>query len=278
MNDSTTYNSDSSEYSIEHEAGDSSHTHIIKTGPITIADVLSAIGGGSPFETNAGAIRKILKRGSNQTIQGILVDLRKQALVALQPPSDLPIPKPPAEIVDVLWTAAVHAAQVKTLARLESLSAQRDGLELTMKAQIGDIDSLTAQVDTLGHELEEAQDEITAGAEAFKASLETARSETAAQSQETDRLRKELEEVKTRATADAAAAADELSTAKADAARAADLAEMKLTIERQALQVVINNLTHQLSDSKALAMAYVSGRDKKDDAPAADSADKKAKK
>lgn len=137
----------------------------------------------------------------------------------------------------MLWAAAWGAAQTKTLARLEALSAERDGLQATTAAQAADVSALTEQLDML-----EVQ------AQAHAQALATAQATA--------------QDLATAAAAQAAAQAQALTTAKSDIARvteaaehAAELAVRDAKIERQTMQMTIERLTDQLSESKALHIA-----------------------
>lgn len=207
-------------------------------GPVTIDDVRQALGETSALDTNASKIRAVLGRGSFATIQKHLDTLRAQLVAAAQPPGEQSVPKAPAEAVDMLWAAAWGAAQTKTLARMEALSAERDGLQATTAAQTADVAALTEQLDTL--ELQ-AHTHAVALEQAQVAVVEQAAG----------------------AAAQLAAHAQALTTAQAELARvteaaahASDIASRDALIERQTQQMNIDRLTQQLAESKALHIAH----------------------
>ena len=68
------------------------------TGPVTFDDVRQALGDQDPAGTNAGALRKLLGRGSLSTIQKHLDALRAQAV---QPAVEAPgkVPDAPQDLI-----------------------------------------------------------------------------------------------------------------------------------------------------------------------------------
>lgn len=207
------------------------------SGPVTLDDVRQALGETSALDTNASKIRTIIGRGSFATIQKHLDTLRAQRVAAAQPAAEQSIPKAPADAVEMLWAAAWGAAQTKTLARLEGLSAERDGLQATTAAQAADIAALTEQFDVL-----EAQAHANAQA------LATAQ----AAAKESDDTWEHSFQFQTAALATAQA---EIVRVTEAAAHAAELAVRDAQIERQTMQMTIERLTDQLSESKALHIA-----------------------
>jgi hypothetical protein len=210
-------------------------------GPITLDDVRQALGETSALDTNASKIRTIIGRGSFATIQKHLDTLRAQRVAAAQPAAEQSIPKAPQDAVEMLWAAAWGAAQTKTLARLEALSAERDGLQATTAAQAADVSALTEQLDTL-----EAQAEALASAQtkadAIASELAAAAAvKSAGHAQELAFAQAETTHVK-----EAAAHAAEL------AQRDTLLAQRETEIKLQAHQSTIDRMTEQLADLKAL--------------------------
>lgn len=196
------------------------------TGPITLADVRSALGGTDPSSTNAGPLRKILGRGSMATIQKHLDAIRAER-AAVVPQGQSAVPAAPAEAVAVIWGAAWAQAQVLTLARLESLTTERDVARSLAATQAQDIVSLAGEMDTLMAASEARVSEQAQG-------LAAAQALAATQGQALAAAQAELERVTTAANA------------------AAALAEREAKIERQALQATVDRLTDQASDLKSL--------------------------
>ena len=80
------------------------------TGPVTFEDVRDALGEVDPAQTNAGALRRTLGRGSLSTIQKHLDTLRTQAV---QPAVEAPgkVPDAPQDLIQVVWAQAWATAQ-----------------------------------------------------------------------------------------------------------------------------------------------------------------------
>ena len=102
------------------------------SGPISLADVRQALADTDPSGTNAGALRKIMGRGSYATIQKHL-DAIRQERAPVVPVAPGTTPAPPADAVAAIWGAAYAAAQVLTLGRLEIVTAERDAARAQMR-------------------------------------------------------------------------------------------------------------------------------------------------
>jgi hypothetical protein len=192
------------------------------SGPISLADVRQALADTDPSGTNAGALRKLMGRGSYATIQKHL-DAIRQERAPVVPVAPGTTPAPPADAVAAIWGAAYAAAQVLTLGRLEIVTAERDAARAQVAAQAQDVASLAAEVD--------------AGAETVTAALSAKQQlETTVESHQVEiaRLTGELERV-TR-----------------EAAAAAELAEREAQIKLQTLQTVLDKAIHEVSDYKSL--------------------------
>lgn len=205
-----------------------------KVGPVTLDDVRQALGEVSAFETNANKLREIIGRGSFATIQKHLEAIRTECIAAAQPPTSPDVPQPPADLMASLWTAAYAAAQVKTLARLEKLSAERDDLQAQAQAQAADLVALTAQLDTLDAQAQTHASLLAAAEAVAKADADAARETMEAQASALLTTQSELAKV------------------KAEGDHAAALAARDAQIERQTLQNTIDRLTDQISELKAL--------------------------
>lgn len=133
-------------------------TEATTSGPITLDDVRVALGNTDPFATNAGALQKIIGRGSNATVQKHLESIRAE----LRPPVEVApgsIPKAPADAVDAMWAVAWSAAQVHTLSRLEKVTSEREQLAAALAQVTQDregqgrvIDELTSAAATAATE------------------------------------------------------------------------------------------------------------------------------
>jgi len=160
------------------------------------------------------------------TIQKHLDAIRVER-AALVPEGHSAVPAAPTEAVAVIWGVAWAQAQVLTLARLESLTTDRDAARTLVATQSQDIASLTGEIDALMAASEARVSEQAHG-------LAAAQALAATQGQALATAQAELERVTTAANA------------------AAVLAEREAKIERQALQATVDRLTDQASDLKSL--------------------------
>lgn len=193
------------------------------TANITIDDVRLALCDTSPFDTNAGKLRALIGRGSNATIQRHIDALRATRLAAAQPQAVADAPSVPADLVAAVWSAAWSAAQVRTLGRLESLSAERDGLLASMKAQASDIVAQNEQIESL------------------ESRVDAHAAETGLLQQQFDMQAQAL-----------ALAQAQLARVISETAHAAELAALTAQVERQTLQSANDRLSDQLAELKAL--------------------------
>ena len=127
------------------------------TGPITIDDVRQALADFrlNPSSTNAGAIRKIIGRGSYATVQKHLDTIRSE-LAPVAPVAPGATPAAPADAVAAIWGAAWAQAQALTLGRLEAVTAERDALAALTKTQAADLAALANEVDAGASTMEAA--------------------------------------------------------------------------------------------------------------------------
>lgn len=204
------------------------------TGPVTLDDVRNALGETSAFDTNASKIRSIIGRGSFATIQKHLDTLRAERIAAAQPAAEQSAPKAPQDAVELLWAAAWGAAQTKTLARLESLSGERDGLYATTAAQAADLLALTEQLDTLDTQSRVHVEALAAAQAAAAEQAASAGSQAAAQA------------------AALTAVQSEIARLVEASAHAAERAALTAQVERQTLQSTIDRMHEQLAELKAL--------------------------
>ena len=124
------------------------------TGPVTFDDVRQALGDQDPAQTNAGALRKLLGRGSLSTIQKHLDTLRTQAVQpAVQEVGE--VPKPPQDLIQGVWAHAWAAAQA--LVQTALAAAQTKAEALGQALGIAQADAVAAQ-----QEADQARDELGA--------------------------------------------------------------------------------------------------------------------
>jgi hypothetical protein len=179
----------------------------IPTGPITRADVVSALGDTDPRSTNAGALREVLGRGSFATIQKHLDAIRLERLVSDTPVPATDTPPTPPE-VEALWSAAYGLALASVRFRLDSVVVQRDALTSAVLTARSDVSALTAALESLAASAETSaaragqlegllselsvQSSAALASAAAAAALELAAATAAAQAVE-ERLGRELE-------------------------------------------------------------------------------------
>ena len=97
------------------------------TGPVGFEDVRAALGDQDPAGTNAGALRRVIGRGSLSTIQKHLDALRAQAVQPAAPEAG-EVPKPPPDLVQSLWAHAWSQAQAMVQTALASAQARAEAL------------------------------------------------------------------------------------------------------------------------------------------------------
>jgi hypothetical protein len=112
------------------------------TGRITIEDTIAALEalGLAAKDTNAGAIREKIGRGSFQTIQKHLDQLRTQQSVQATPDAPIEAPK---DVLQHLWNAAIADARAHLALRVEKLTSERD--EAVQQATQATLDRAAAQ-------------------------------------------------------------------------------------------------------------------------------------
>lgn len=119
-----------------------------QTGPnINIGDVRAAIADTDPKSTNAGALRKLIGRGSLATIQKHLDTIRIESAPAVEQAPGA-TPPAPAEM-SAVWSAAYAAAQLFTLGRLEKVTADREKLQSICNQQSLDLSAALSDADAM---------------------------------------------------------------------------------------------------------------------------------
>ena len=202
------------------------------TGPVTIEDTRAALGETDPSSTNAGALRRILGRGSLSTLQKHLDTIRAESAA---PALELAgaAPEAPKDLVAVVWSAAWAAAQARTLgalAQAQALAAQQ-AQALTVAQQ--DAAAALAQADQVAQALELAQQQ---------------------QAQQQQDAAQALAQVQAQAQEAATAAAQEVAALRqeqAQQAHAQALAQAKHEAAQAALRGEVDRLVSQLADLRA---------------------------
>lgn len=205
----------------------------LETGRITLDDVRAALGDVDPRQTNASKVRDTLGRGSFATIQRHLETIRAELVQPVATVSHA-VPSPPTETLQALWHAAYSAAQVSTLARLDAVTAERDGLHAQVSTITTDRDAAVQALDSTIDALETAQAAL--------------RDTCAALADERDAAI-EARDAAIRKQGDLCAAID---AERAKNASQADLAARDAEIARQAMQATLDNLVAQVSQRDAL--------------------------
>ena len=117
---------------------------------VTRDDVLAALGDTDPTRTNASAIRALIGRGGNTTIQRLLDEIRAERAVPLAAlDTAAAAPAAPAALVDAVWAVAWSHAQTHTFARLDSVTSERDQVTASMAVLARDHEALLSDVDAL---------------------------------------------------------------------------------------------------------------------------------
>lgn len=201
-------------------------------GAVTIDDVRAALGDTDPNATNAGALRRILGRGSLSTIQKHLDAIRAEgAAQALEVGGGAP--DAPKDLMSALWSHAWAAAQARTAGALAASQQQAQALAQALTVAQADAVAAQAEADEAGLALEAAQEQVQMAAAAHELELASAHAQAAAQASqqehELSQLRAELEHTKQAA-------------ALAAAQHAAGVAAMRGELDR---------LVNQLADLRA---------------------------
>jgi hypothetical protein len=206
-----------------------------ETGRVTIDDVrkMLATAAQDPRKTNAGAVRRVIGRGSLGTIQKHLEALRAE-LEPKSPVLDGETPKAPADLTDALWRAAWTAAQASTAQALASALLERDAARTLAAATAADLDALTADAEA-----------DAAAAVAAEAVAKSAQDALEALKAETDAAASKFENKLSQALTNAESLVSGL-----DAAHKLDKAHSETKIAT--LQGVIDRLSEQLAEVKSL--------------------------
>lgn len=205
---------------------------ISNTGPVTLDDVRAALGETDANNTNAGAVRKLLGRGSLSTIQKHLDAIRAEgAAQALEVAGAAP--DAPKDLLNAIWAHAWSAAQSRTAGALAA--AQQEVQVLTQALAVAQQDAVAAQT-----EADEAEQTLVA----VQVQLKTAE----------DAHAQELAVVHAQAAEQATAQAQALAEARAAlaASQAAQaLAQAQHEAGIAALRGEVDRLVSQLADLRA---------------------------
>jgi chromosome segregation ATPase len=138
------------------------------TGAVTLEDVRAAVGDTDPHNTNAGAVRRVIGRGSLSTIQKHLDALRRERMAAVEASEGdtaaLEAPEAPREIMRGLWGSAYGLALASVQSKLIAAQERVAALEQIRQAQGQEIEALTELVD----QAELARDQAASEAQAAR--------------------------------------------------------------------------------------------------------------
>jgi predicted nucleic acid-binding Zn-ribbon protein len=199
----------------------------MNTGPVGFEDVRQALGDQDPASTNAGALRRILGRGSLSTIQRHLDALRAQAV---QPAEEVvgEVPKPPADLVQSLWAQAWAQAQALVQTALAAALAKCEALGQALGMAQADAVAAQAEADQARDELGAVVARLEGLDGQHKAAIDQIQ---AAHQEQVLALRAGISEARTQAEQ----ARHELAVAQAR--HAADLAVLRGELDRQVSQL-----------------------------------------
>lgn len=219
---------------------------------VTLEDVIAVLGDTDPNRTNASALRALLGRGGNNTIQKHLDEIRSKRAAPIVTLATVSPPAAPGALVDAVWSAAWTHAQAFTGARLDTLMQERDMLKAALDLRVADHDALLSETDELRDALAKAEelraqqieaegvklDAVSVRVQELEAQL--AREQAAAES-----LKQQLEQV-------AADVRRDLEAVRREAAHAAELAQRDAAIKDAAHQSDRAHLIDQVADLKSL--------------------------
>ena len=197
------------------------------TGPVTFDDVRAALGDQDPASTNAGALRKLLGRGSLSTIQKHLDALRAQAVQPAAAPEG-EVPKAPNDLIQGVWAHAWAVAQALVQTALASAQARAEGLAVALGIAQADAVAAQGEADEAREALVAVQARLEGLDGQHRAAVEQIQ---AAHQEQVLALRSGISEARTQAEQ----ARHELAVAQAR--HAADLAVLRGELDRQVSQL-----------------------------------------
>jgi Plasmid replication region DNA-binding N-term len=197
------------------------------TGPVTIDDVRQALGDQDPTNTNAGALRRVIGRGSLSTIQKHL-DALRSAAAAPAAEIDGEIPVAPRDLVQSIWASAWASAQARVQTELAKALGQSEGLRQALATAQRDAAAAQAEADQATNDLVQMQALSNAREIEVRTTLDEL---TRANLMQVSELEKDA--LQARQDAQEARQALELATAR----HAGDLAVLRGELDRQVSQL-----------------------------------------
>jgi hypothetical protein len=139
---------------------------------VTKEDVLAALGDTDPNKTNASALRAILGRGGNNTIQKLLAEIRAERAAPAVSFDTAAAPAVPGELVDAVWAMAWSHAQARTAGALAVALTEQAATAAALEVAQADVAAAQAAADDASQALAEAQAQAQESQAAHAAALE----------------------------------------------------------------------------------------------------------
>lgn len=214
------------------------------TGPVTLDDVRAAIGDSDANSTNAGALRKLLGRGSQTTIQKHL-DFIRAELATPELEAVSAAPDAPKELIQSVWATAWAMAQARSAGALAASQQKTESLTAALAIARADAEAATLAVDEMTATLIQQQEFSIKQSDENTKLLEAAQGELQAQAQQVTALRDELKAQAQQAqqTLLAMQQANALSSARSEAVEATLRGEIDRQISQLAdLRAMLGNV------------------------------------
>lgn len=219
---------------------------------ITRDDVRVALSDVDPNSTNAGRIREILKRGSLQTIQKFLEEIRAEKVPQVQQISE--VPNAPKDLINAVWQAAYQSAQSQSFNLVATSIALKEQALARVVTLEKDIQMFTEQENVVAEKLQIMQENI----ETYE--LKCAAYE-ATRRQDFDLFQSREAQLKD----DIAKQVEAYAIAKKDAAHQDTLHQQ----QRDIMRVELERLTDQVGELKAHLYKRAEEKPTAEDAPVA---------
>ena len=224
-------------------------------GPVTLDDVRAALADTDANDTNAGAVRRTLGRGSLSTIQKHLDSIRKAGMAQALEVVGV-APDAPKDLIAAVWSSAWAAAQARTAGALASAQTQQQATAAALAVAEADAAAAQQDADEAMQALAQAQEQATQAQEAHAAALAAEQAQAEAErvqhAAELEQARAELERVKIEAAQAAALAQAEASSLRQQLEQAAELAKRDAQIKDAAHQRDREHMLDQLAELKAV--------------------------
>lgn len=128
------------------------------TGPVTLDDVRAVLADTDANATNAGAVRRLLGRGSLSTLQKHLDTIRAESA-----PQPLDVagaaPDAPRDLIAAIWTHAWSAAQARTAGALAAAQQQQAATAQALAVAQADAAAAQQEADEAALALAAAQEQ-----------------------------------------------------------------------------------------------------------------------